>query len=135
MSTSVIMSRILPSVPMMKVQRSGYRPTLMDDTVRRGHVLVRVAQHGIIEIEGLGEPRLVAAESQLAAKRAISYLSRFEPPDAGRSISFPLSSSTTNDWARPLARSELHSRVQPPVKALGNHARTTTCLPRKSARR
>jgi len=29
----------------------------------------------------------------------------------------------------PLSRSDLHSFVQPPVKAFGNQASTTACLP------
>jgi len=32
----------------------------------------------------------------------------------------------------PLSRSDLHSAVQPPVNAFGNHASTTACLPRDS---
>src|SRR5262245_50063247 len=34
----------------------------------------------------------------------------------------------------PLSRSDLHSIVHPPVKAFGNHARTTTFFPAYSAR-
>ena len=30
----------------------------------------------------------------------------------------------------PLSRSDLHSFVQPPVNAFGNHASTTACFPR-----
>ena len=36
----------------------GIRPALVDHAVCRRHPLVRVAQHGIVEVERLGETRV-----------------------------------------------------------------------------
>ena len=77
---------------------------------------------------------LVATVSQLAVKYATSYLSSPDPLDAAISNFLPPAEVAVNGVSMALARSALHSLVQPPVNALGNQATTTGCLPLKSAR-
>lgn len=73
----------------------GVRPTLMNDTVRRRNQFVGIAQHRIIEVEGLGEARvgrrritargkeddIETTESGVGRSREVHFLAAFELDD------------------------------------------------------